>query len=508
MPSPSQPAAARCRLRRVAPGVAVLCALLSASPPALAGEWERSASLALGSIFSDNICLSDLDKKSETVGTVTPAVRISGQGGRASAELDASIEYNSLGESDLRCEFGQGGQLGNRQTWAPRGRFLGSFDAIDGWLRLEADALAAQNAINPFAPGDGDNLNGRGNTNITYQYGASAILERLLPDSLLLNARYRYLEQYNDFNLLGDSTQNQLSAYFGRDPRASRLALGVAGNYNEISFEESPQGPAFDNELSSVELRGNLQLSRSFSLDTRVGREDNVFLSNSGDVDGDFWDFGVRWSPNTRIEVTAGTGERFFGETPRFSASYRHKRSALRVEYAISVTFPQNVRVDDGNLFDDELLPPSVPGSPLPVDGTPTFIGQGAIKREDFRLQYRFQARRTSFSLRAGESDQTLFLTGGQARFRNIDGAATRRLGRRLSVDLAVGWSDNQGGGGATGFFLGDVERLRATLGVSRTLGNSTELVLRYSYTDQSSALVVNDFAENRFTISLRHDFR
>lgn len=503
----------RSLLRRLEePGAAVRVAIMLAASvgasSSFAGEWEQTAGLTVGSYFSDNICLSDLDKKSETVYTVTPRVGVTGSGGRVSMNLDAALEYNSLGESDVECQFGQGQQLGNRLTWVPRARFTGTFDAIDNWLRFEADASASQNAINPFAPGGEESINARGNGNVTYQYGATAIVDRRLPKNLLLNASYGYLEQYNDVGLLGDNTQDLASFFFGMDPGTSRFSLGVAGNYQQINFADSPQGPAFENELALMELRATLRLTRSLSLDARGGQEDNVFVSNTEEVDGSFWDAGVSWQPNTRVRVSAGTGERFFGSTPRFDMTYRHKRSELVASYGISVTFPQNVRVDDGDLLGDALTPPQAPGAPVGSLGTPTFIGQGAIELEEFRLRHSFTGRRTVLTVALTDSLQTQFSTGAQGRFKSAIVGMSRQLGRKLSSDLQLSWRNNEGDGFGVGFLANDLESWGASLGVSRTLGNRTFLTLRYSYTDQTSEQDFNQFTENRIGFTIRHDFR
>ncbi|EED33962.1 uncharacterized protein, PEP-CTERM system associated [gamma proteobacterium NOR5-3] len=478
-----------------------------------AAEWTNTAGLAVNSYYSSNICRVPNDEEEKLVGTVTPNVNLRGEGARAFVALDAAVEYNTLGESSLECpQGGAGFGVANRETWVPRINFLSEFEAVENFLFLEADAFAAQNSVNPFVTGGDDNINGVGNTNITSRWGAGARIQRQYSERWAVLARYNYNEQYNSFNqVLGDSQEDRVELDVGMIPEASRFSLGVRGQYSEVTFDETLTQPEFVNRLSRLELRSALQLSRSWQLNAYGGEEDNVFLSSSDEVDGSYWDVGLRWAPNDRVTVNAGYGERFFGDAPRFDISYRHKRTQLTASYIRDLQFPRNIRAADGGEVASDPLNPDVglPGDPLAGAGGPTFIGQTPVLNENFTLSYRFNARRTTFSVQANDSQQTRAENGSTGSFQNVTAIVTRQLGVSLSGDVRLGWRNNEGdiNGTGGGLFGQNLEAWTVGLGVQQKLGPETILSLRYLYTDQTSDTDFNTFEENRVDLGLRFSF-
>jgi opacity protein-like surface antigen len=481
--------------------------------PAQSAEWTRDLGLALGSYYSDNICRAPFDEEGKVVGTVTPRVNLRGEGDRANLVLDAAVEYNTLGESSLECPQGIGGgfgnQIENRETWVPRVNFAGEVEAIENLFFLEADAYAAQNPFNPFAAGGDDNINATGNSNITSRWGVGGRIDRRLNEQWSALLRYNYNEQYNSINqFLGDSQEDRVELNVGMIPGSARFTVALAGQYSEIDFDETLQRPALTNRLSRLELKTGLQLTRSWQVNASGGQEDNVFVSASDDIDGSFWDVGLRWAPNTRIDVNVGYGERFFGEAPRFDIAYRHKRTEFVASYLRDIQFGRNIRGSSGTLVPDDLFgpDPGLPGAPLPGAGDPTFIGQGPVLNERFSLRYRFTARRTTFAIQALDSQQTRQADGGTGSFRNVTATFTRTLGSSVSADLQVGWRNNEGdlafGGG--GLFAQNLEAWTAGVGLRKNLANDVILSLRYRYTDQTSENTFNTFEENRVELGLR----
>ncbi|MEM6484917.1 MAG: TIGR03016 family PEP-CTERM system-associated outer membrane protein [Pseudomonadota bacterium] len=489
-------------------------ALAATSFESVSAEWVTQPAVSASSYYTDNVCLAPDDEEGKFVGIFTPSIRMSGTGARARMALQAAAQYNTLGDSDIRCNNqGFGGNLRNREAWVPRVNFAASVDAVDNWLVLDATARASQNPINPFAAGGSENLNALGNTNITYQYGAGATISRQYRNNLNYLLRYNYTEQYNSVNVgFGDSQQDLVVFDAGMIPTATRLSFRVAAQYQEVTFEEQGVLPEFTNRLARAELQSIFRLTRDWSLDAKVGEEDNVFTSQSDDVDGSYWDAGVRWTPNARISVGAGYGERFFGNAPRADVSYRHKRSLITASYLRSVQFPRNLRAGDQRDLPDNIDPedPSfLPGDDIGSISTPTFVGNQPILNDRFILRYLFTARRTVFSLALSESEQTVFANEREGSFRSALASVTRRLSQKSDAFLRFRWQENQqsntlpGEQEAQGF-----EIYQYTAGLSRRLSPQSRAVLQYRYSDQSGNQRANSFIEQRLTLSLTYNFR
>ena len=497
----------------------VLPAALCCGPlllaPAQAAEWETGAGIAVGGYYSDNICLAQQDEEDKWVGTARPDVSVRGRGARGNVNLRAAAEYNSLGDSDLECTTGQGASLTNRESVVPSVRFNSDYELVQDWLQVDLAASARQTNINPFAPGG--TTSGRDNTDIVYDYTAGALLQRRLAQTADLRLRYAYNEQFNSVGVNGDSTEDRAELDLGTPAGSGRLSVGVGGRYSKVNYEASDLRPAFDNKLSSAALRTALLLSSAWQLNALVGEEWNEFTSARDDIEGDYWDVGVRWTPNTRVEVSVGTGERFFGSTPRADIRYRHKRSEITASYARTLTFPRNLRVGDsgflepGDPFDPDFG--ALPGDPLGEEGLPTFIGDSPVLNERLDLRYRFSARRTTITLSGSDSRQRRTEDDAEATFRNAAITFSRNLSSLLSANLRLSWDEREGSGGdfggvgGFGGFGQTSEAWRAGFGFSRRLGNDTTLNIAYQFLTQESDFALNDYDENRVTFNVRHAF-
>lgn len=503
----------RAPLQRVSWTPLALLALL-ASDNLLAAEWEKAASVSASAFWTDNFCLSRDDKESEIVETVTPAVRLSGSGARANVALNARVEFNTAGQSDIEClggaGGGQGGLLNNRESVIPSGSFTADYEAIENWLVLEANAFAGFNPVNPFAAGNNDAINGRNNNNITYRWGLGARIEREFERELGLSVRYNYNEQYNSVNqVFGDSSEDRVDASLRMLPGTSRFLLSAVGRYSEVSFEETAFNPAFTNTLSSAELRASFALTNSWEINALAGEEFNEFLSTTDEIDGEYWDVGLRWTPNSRVTVDVGTGERFFGDTPRASVSYRHKRSRLSMSYERNLSFPRNLRAPTTSNADDPFPPGfnDLPGDPVDPDGNPVLIGDSPILNESLTLNYSYSARRTRFNVTARESKQTRARDLASGTFRNASVGVTRELGFGISFSTRLSWRESEGTGAENDLFGQNVEAWIGDVVLSKRIARRTSASFSYRYTDQQSDFALNEYQENRLTLSLRHDF-
>ena len=85
---------------------AALCCGLLQPAYARAAEWETGAGIAVGGYYSDNICLAQQDEEDKWVGTARPDVSVRGRGARGNVNLQATAEYNSLGDSSLERLLG------------------------------------------------------------------------------------------------------------------------------------------------------------------------------------------------------------------------------------------------------------------------------------------------------------------------------------------------------------------------------------------------------------------
>ena len=472
-----------------------------------AAEWTTSAGVAPGVTYTDNVCLSADDEKGEWIAEVTPDIAVQANGNRANLDLAGSVNVNSLTDSkleDLGCNAQGFG--GNRQQFAPELRGRADAELLEDWLYIDANARVDQNEASPFIKGGGDSLNTTGNTNTLYNYRLSPYVQRRFKDDALFNLRYTWDQQYNTEDVVGDSSQESWQSLIGSVPGTSALTWGIQGDYSKVDFGDrrnaANNAENNESELKSAQVNLGYQLDRVWQVNGYLGEEWNDFVSTNDDIDGSFWDAGVRWTPSTRTTVDAGTGHRFFGYSPRFAINHRHKRNVFSANYAKTLTYDRNIRAgaDDPFPGDGGELPPGV------IEDSST-LSNSPILDERFTLGYSYQGLRSRLGLSASHSDQTREEDGRDSTFRRASVSLGRNLSRQLNVAGRLSWTEEepQTYSDITSP-INATETWRFTLDGTRQLNQDISVTLQYRYTDQQADNEFNQYKENRITATIRFE--
>lgn len=473
---------------------------------AVAAEWDRAAGLAVGAVYSDNICLDPAGEQSKEILTATPDIRLTGTGAKASMDLLATLEFNSVADSSLDCNITET----SKKSPAPRLRFSGTSELIDQWFFFDASAYIDQNKSNPFLAGGEDNLNGAGNTNTTYRYSLNPYISRRLTETASMVLSYTYDQQINSEDLVGDSDSDTVYFDIGTSPSLTRWSFGLTADYNEVRYSERRGGrPAYDSELSSAQVRSSFQINSVWQVNGYAGKEKNDFVSSFDEIDGDYWDLGLLWTPNSRVSVGAGTGDRFFGDTPRFNINYRHKRSTLTASYKKDLTYDRSLRgQDEFSSSIDEFIAivDPVTGQVVGFAGAPTTITSSPILDERFTLSYSFNARRSRVNINGSHSIQTRAEDGRDSIFTVAGIALSRDLSSKLALNTRLSWTQREADT-ERGDTVSDSDTWRIRLGLTRKMFQNTNVSLDYQYTQRESDIPRDDYEENRVTLRFRYQF-
>jgi len=453
-------------------------------------DLNISAGVAPELIYTDNLCLTANDKQSELYGVIRPDLGINGSGGgsRVNFSLAMSVDVNSLTNSDLESKCNRGNR--DRDQYRPNLNASGDAILVENWLFIDADATVSQNSVSPFIAGGADPEDRTGNTNTTARYSVSPYIARRFKDVANLLLRYTFDDQYNSKDIVRDSSQQRVLLSLDSIPGTSKFFWGLQADYDNINYPETAGRESIDSELKSARISAGLQINRYWQINGYIGNEVNDFVSINDSIDGSFWDVGLRWTPNARTSVEIGTGDRFFGSTPRFSISHRHKRSAFTADYGKTLTYSRNIRTLDGSL----------PGVGEP--GQPTTIATSPILDERFSLGYRYTGRRSGLSIIASHSDQTRTEDGRNAIYKRVSIGLNRSLSQKLSVTVGLNWDETEPFEDNSEF-VSQSETWRAFLSAQRRLGSNTNLTVRYQYTDRQSELALNEYTENRITVTI-----
>jgi len=451
-----------------------------------AAEWTTSAGVAPAITYTDNVCLSKNDEQGEWIGVVTPDVAVRANGRRANVSVAASVEVNSLSNSDLKDQNCNSQGLGDREQYTPRMNGRADAILIEHWLFIDATAHIDQNAVSPFVSGGDDSLNRTGNTNTTYRYTVSPYISRRFKDAAVLNLRYTWDDQYNTTDIVGESSEQSVRFNLGSVPGLSSFSWGLQGDYSKVNYSGTRlRETDSDNELKSAQLNLGYQINRFWQINGFYGDEWNDFISSDDDIDGEFWDVGVRWTPNSRTTVEAGNGHRFFGDSPRFSARYSHKRSTFTANYVRELNYDRNIRNING--------------------ASSTTLSNSPILDKRFTLGYSYQGRVTRFNVTADQSDQTRADNLSEYKFRGVSVSVNRSLSRQLSITGRASWDeqDPKGSNNSVGSgFRAQSENWRTGVSLRRQLRQNINLSLDYDYTKRTSDRGFNEYQENRITLT------
>jgi uncharacterized protein (PEP-CTERM system associated) len=492
-----------------------LACLASALPlPVLGAQWSINSGIAPELTYTDNVCLSKDNKQSEAIALVSSNLRVAAKGRRASFDMRASIEVNNLSDSkleDLGCSASS--ITNNRQQTLPRLNASANAELLEDWLYVDLLANVDQNQVNPFLPGGGDSLNRTGNTNTFTRASVSPYILRRFEDVATLELRYTQDRETNTADVaLADSSQESGILNLRSNEGAAALSWGLQANYSEVEYEETATQGAKTSELASAQLNLGYQLNRYWQISGFYGEEDNDFVSTLDENDGDFWDVGFRWTPNSRTFVDLGTGERFFGSTPRASITHSYRRSSFTADYSRGVINDRDIRTfGGGQPQTGNPVTPLDPITGLPIDsgGNEVSTTTSPIIDERFSLGYAYQFRRGSLRLSASHSEQTRTEDQGEETFQSYSIFVGRDLSRILKFNASLRYSESETnpGAGQSSSLAGDNETIFASLGVTRPINSDIDLSLKYEYVSREADESFNEYDENSVTLTLQVRF-
>lgn len=468
----------------------------------IAAEFTATAGVAPGLAYTDNVCLSKDNKQDAWVGLFTPGGSIKADGNKANFDITGSVQFNTLTDSQLKDDNCSGGSIGNREQFAPNVNARGSMILIDDWLKINASGRANQNEVTPYAGGGGDSFGGNGNTNTYYRYSLTPVLSRRLKDVATYTLRYNYNEVINTQDVVNDSSSDSWATTLNNDNSSSRTSWELFGDYREVSYNgnndvldrDRVAEPREDTELKSAGLRLGYQLNRQWQVNGVYGHEWNDYQTyNDDDTSGATWDVGMRWTPSPRTKVGFGIGDRYFGKTPRFNISHKHKRNTFSASYKKSITFGRDI-LTEGNDFNQSI------GNFSSLDS------QSPIIDERYTIGYAYSGRRANINFVASHSDQTQEDNGLKSTFDDLALTYSPLVPRPYTLSGTLAWSNDEPRselGLPNQVFSDSSEAWITSITLGRTINDRMDLSLNYRYTDQQSDNFFNEYQENRVMATL-----
>lgn len=396
------------------------CLCGAAASSAWAENWQITPSVTVRETVTDNINLVERQRDSEWITDIAPGLNIVGTGDRVKLRFDYRMHNLYYAHDSSR---------NNRQNSL---NAVGSLEAVDNWLFIDATAVIAQQNLSAFrgATNTSVDTNNSDNTTETRAYRLSPYIKGSLATFADYQLRYSVNRATNDQR---DANDTQTRQWFGR--------LAGMTNYSKLgwSLDASKQKSDFSRgrDTQADLLRGVLtyHYDPQFRVLLIGGREANDYASlekESRTIKG----AGFEWAPTERTFFAASREKRFFGDSDSVTFTHRTAGTAWTFRQTKDVvTATDQISGSVGTYFDllNSIFTSSIPDPVARAAYVNAFLNtlgisptaqlQGGFLTTGVTLQKR---RELSFALIGNRNTVTF--------------AATHNDSEALSQGIGSGW--------------------------------------------------------------------
>lgn len=477
-------------------------------------DWNVSTGLNLEEIYSDNIRLSDANKKSAFVTEVSPSISINGASARSRFDLNYRMQnlYNARGEEGL--EINNQLQMNSKYEFYKKRLFLDSSASISQQnvsnRRIASDNISGSEdstTVNTFliSPYWTPHFNGFADAEFRATY-----------DRVEADEGNSELSETNSFS---QNVRINSGRYF------SLFSWFLSFN-NSVRSNSDSEDVEFQD--SQAEIR--YAISREFSVFARVGHSSNSFASNSSsNNNGTSYTFGGQWRPSQRFSVEAGYGNNNFvtveirpfnrlhwittyrnndigtntGDTWNTELNYYTRRSDWRASYSEQTlttqqllleqqifSVPVNTTDSQGNIIDTQDIFFNVR---LPTLTDEVFISKTA------QISVSFRTGKSDISAEIFKTIRTFELSQNDEEVTGVSASWNWQFLRRTSSIFRSRWQITE----SDGVDAFSDKRFDVSVALRRNILARLNGTIEYRFVDQQSDDNLNSYSENRVTASL-----
>jgi len=296
--------------------------------PAHAENWRITPSIGILETLTDNVFLTSTNKKSDLVTAVTPGISIYGKGGRASLNLNYSFsqQFYARHYSDTERLTGSSSASNNHQNSLSA---IGTLEAIDNWLFIDATGTISQQYLSAFGPVSPSNANVNRNQTETSNFSVSPYIK----GSFLSSTEYllRYRAAISNADAASNQGDLKTSEWLGKISGNTRwTALGWVVDASSLSNDYTV---GRDYEDTRYQLGLNYRFNPQLRVSAFAGQESQNYVSVSQETHTTHG-FGFVWTPGPRTELSATKNNRFFGNG--YDINFRHRMARSLITYTAS----------------------------------------------------------------------------------------------------------------------------------------------------------------------------
>lgn len=280
-----------------------------------ARAWTITPSVQVSERISDNILLTNTDRKNDQVTEVAPGLRIEGQ----TARLKVNFDYQLRG-----LFYAQGSRSNHTQNSL---NAFGTLEALENWLYLDFSGVISQQSISAFGTQNpnGSTVNVNPNSTETSNFRLSPYIKGRLLGYADYELRYERSTLNSDSSGAFDSDTQEWTGRLSGATAMANLGWSLEGRRTEIDYSGERK-----NESDLFRGLVNYLFTPEIRVSASVGSESNDYISGEKQT----WNthgYGFDWSPTERTMLSAFRERRFFGNGHTVSFTHRTPLTSWRI---------------------------------------------------------------------------------------------------------------------------------------------------------------------------------
>ena len=307
--------------------------------PVFAESWTITPTISVNETATDNVALTESGQQSELITDISPGIRVDALGGRSKLHFDYQL-HNLLYAQDA-----------SRNRTQNSLNALGTLEAVDNWLFIDASGFISQQNISAFGSTTSTavNTNTNSNTTETSTYSISPYIQGSFGTVADYQLRYRATDTSTRSGQAFDSQTTQWTGNLKGQTGLTNLGWSLDANSQTATFNNGQSN-------NDDRLQGTLiyQFDPQFRVLLFGGRESNDYLSTNKKsyiTKG----AGLEWAPTERTLVSAKREDRFFGTSNTFSVSHRTALTVWEFKQSKDASVLNNQQAGQGTLYDQLL---------------------------------------------------------------------------------------------------------------------------------------------------------
>jgi len=485
--------------------------------PVFAINWSVNPFLQTQEVYSDNIRLAPRDSQiGAFVTDVSPSISVFGQSAKTTMNLNYRMQnlYNARGDEQLST-FNQL-QANGRLILVPNRFFLNS-----------SSSISQQNISNTNIAND--NISGSGNRTNVSTFSLSPTWTPRLGNYANANIQGSFNSISNDQAAavgsvgLSDSinTAENIQLTSGREFKRITWNLGFSNNENNRT-SSSANDVVFQNTSGTIRTHLNKQIN----LFATGSYSNNSFQTAFNNNNGFSYTLGAQWRPSNYYNIEAGYGNNRYvslnltptrrlswattfrdnqiglnsGQTWQSALNYRTRKSTWSLSHENDTTTTQAILLSQQQVTVDVNPDPLINQPVQFLVNVPTLTND-VIVRKMWIFSGSYFSGKSTVSARGFFEDREFQLATTKEKVSGVSANWNWRFATKTSAYLAPQWQQIDRAAPTND------NRYDVAIGLNRQIAKHINGRLEFRHLEQSSAIITNNYQENRATASLFMNF-